>query len=231
MTPHAIVSYDDTPNDHDALMLGRTLRDAGARLTLAYVRHAVASLPGRRGALPPRGARAAGARRRLAPGARHPAPRRRERLDGRGPGAGSPQPEQADMIVFGSEYRTRRGHVSIGRSAQTPARGRPQRALALAPADYAVAGEPRDPRRRRPARHRRRGRDRDRLLHRRPARRHGRRPRPRRRPARRRLAPRGPRRPRDAQPRTRPTRSRRRPRPVLIVARGVPVHFETLVTA
>ncbi len=45
MTPHAIVSYDDTPNDHDALMLGRTLRDAGARLTLAYVRHAVHRCP------------------------------------------------------------------------------------------------------------------------------------------------------------------------------------------
>ena len=31
MTPHAIVSYDDTQNDRDALMLGRILRDAGAR--------------------------------------------------------------------------------------------------------------------------------------------------------------------------------------------------------
>ncbi len=40
MAPHAIVSYDDTPNDHDALMLGRVLREAGAKLTLAYVRHA-----------------------------------------------------------------------------------------------------------------------------------------------------------------------------------------------
>ena len=39
MAPHAIISYDDTPNDHDALMLGRVLRDAGAKLSLAYVRH------------------------------------------------------------------------------------------------------------------------------------------------------------------------------------------------
>jgi hypothetical protein len=35
MAPHAIISYDDTQNDHDALMLGRILGDAGARLTLA----------------------------------------------------------------------------------------------------------------------------------------------------------------------------------------------------
>src|SRR5947209_4467089 len=45
MAPHAIVSYDDTQNDHDALMLGRTLREAGARLTLAYVRHATHRRP------------------------------------------------------------------------------------------------------------------------------------------------------------------------------------------
>ena len=39
MSPRAIISYDDTPGDHDALMLGRVLADAGAELTLAYVRH------------------------------------------------------------------------------------------------------------------------------------------------------------------------------------------------
>src|SRR5690348_10520432 len=39
MAPRAIISYDDTPGDHDALMLGRVLADAGASLTLAYVRH------------------------------------------------------------------------------------------------------------------------------------------------------------------------------------------------
>src|SRR5215470_9600028 len=43
MAPTAIISYDDTPNDHDALMLGRVLADAGAELTLAYVRHTMQS--------------------------------------------------------------------------------------------------------------------------------------------------------------------------------------------
>ena len=45
MSLRAIVSYDDTQNDHDALMLGLVLRDAGAKLTLAYVRHATQSQP------------------------------------------------------------------------------------------------------------------------------------------------------------------------------------------
>src|SRR5436305_11726512 len=39
MSLHVIVSYDDTDNDHDALMLGRVLAQSGAHLTLAYVRH------------------------------------------------------------------------------------------------------------------------------------------------------------------------------------------------
>jgi nucleotide-binding universal stress UspA family protein len=43
--------------------------------------------------------------------------------------------EQADIIVFGSDYRTPRGHVSIGRSAQTLLERGPA-ALAIAPAEY-----------------------------------------------------------------------------------------------
>ena len=43
MPPRAIISYDDTAGDHDALMLGRTLAHAGASLTLAYVRHSTQS--------------------------------------------------------------------------------------------------------------------------------------------------------------------------------------------
>ena len=43
MAPHAIISYDDTLNDHDALMLGRVLAAIGTELTLAYVRHTTQS--------------------------------------------------------------------------------------------------------------------------------------------------------------------------------------------
>src|SRR6202161_4821902 len=45
MATHAIISYDDTQDDHDALMMGSVLAEAGADLTLAYVRHAVQSRP------------------------------------------------------------------------------------------------------------------------------------------------------------------------------------------
>jgi len=140
MAPHAIVSYDDTQNDHDALMLGRILRDAGARLTLAYVRHAT--------------------HRRLDHEqlSQHEADQLLERgarwLDdtyverrvvvsgstGEGLGWLAGQ-EDADVIVFGSDYRTPRGRVAIGRSAQTLLEGGPA-ALALAPSGYSEVVEP-----------------------------------------------------------------------------------------
>src|SRR2546423_14767435 len=47
MATTAIVSYDDTLNDHDALMLGRVLAEAGASLTLTYVRHTTQIQPDR----------------------------------------------------------------------------------------------------------------------------------------------------------------------------------------
>src|ERR1700716_4362324 len=39
MSALIIVSYDGTPNDDDALALGRILARAGGKLSLAYVRH------------------------------------------------------------------------------------------------------------------------------------------------------------------------------------------------
>jgi nucleotide-binding universal stress UspA family protein len=140
MAPHAIVSYDDTQNDHDALALGRTLRDAGATLTLAYVRHATDRRPDleelsqhEAEALLVRGALSLddqSIKRRVVLSA----------STGEGLGWLAAQ-EQADIIVFGSDYRTPTGHVAIGRSAQTLLEGGPA-ALALAPAGYAIAGRP-----------------------------------------------------------------------------------------
>src|SRR5436305_5105301 len=40
MSTNIIVSYDGTPNDEDALALGKMLASSGASLALAYVRHA-----------------------------------------------------------------------------------------------------------------------------------------------------------------------------------------------
>jgi nucleotide-binding universal stress UspA family protein len=140
MAPHAIVSYDDTQNDHDALMLGRILRDAGAELTLAYVRHATQrrleheQLSQQEAEqLLDRGARwlddtYVGRRIVVSPST------------GEGLGWLAGQ-EHADLIVFGSDYRTPRGRVAIGRSAQTLLEGGPA-ALALAPSGYAGGPEP-----------------------------------------------------------------------------------------
>jgi nucleotide-binding universal stress UspA family protein len=138
MTPHAIVSYDDTQNDRDALVLGWILREAGARLTLAYVRHAVHRCPDdeelshhEAHALLERGADWLG---------EPDLPRRvvlnASTSEGLAWLAGA---EGADMIVFGSDYRTPRGRVSAGRSAQALLEAGLS-ALALAPAEYAAAG-------------------------------------------------------------------------------------------
>ncbi|MGZ4165498.1 MAG: hypothetical protein ACXVUX_09810 [Solirubrobacteraceae bacterium] len=137
MAPHAIVSYDDTQNDHDALALGRTLRDAGAKLTLAYVRHAAHRRPDEEElsqheaeALLVRGALSLddqSIERRIVMSA----------STGEGLGWLAAQ-EHADIIVFGSDYRTPSGHIAIGRSAQTLLENGPA-ALALGPAGYAGA--------------------------------------------------------------------------------------------
>ncbi|MGH2915552.1 MAG: hypothetical protein ACRDMX_11245 [Solirubrobacteraceae bacterium] len=135
MSLRAIVSYDDSQNDLDALMLGHMLREAGAALTLAYVRHATS----RRHADERLSQRAA--ERLLARGASRLGDQSIERRvvvsastgDGLGWLAAR---ETADLIVFGSDYRTGRGHVAPGRSAQTLLEGGPT-ALALAPAGYA----------------------------------------------------------------------------------------------
>ena len=139
MAPHAIVSYDDTQNDLDALMLGRTLRDAGAKLTLAYVRHAT-HRDVHNEQLSQHEAEAL-----LERGAHWLDDQYTERRVVVSPSTGEglgwlAAQEQADIIVFGSDYRTPRGHVAIGRSAQTLLEGGPA-ALALAPADYAATGD------------------------------------------------------------------------------------------
>jgi nucleotide-binding universal stress UspA family protein len=134
MSPHVIVSYDDTANDHDALMLGRILHEVGAKLTLAYVRHATESRRDREElqeheaeAVLERGARwlqDGYVERRVVVSA--------STADGLGWLAAQ---EGADLIVFGSEYRTGAGHVSLCRSAQTLLERGPA-ALAIAPAGY-----------------------------------------------------------------------------------------------
>lgn len=134
MATKAIVSYDDTPNDHDALMLGRVLAGAGTDLTLAYVRHTTQS------------------ERRREELEEHEAQALLERgqrgLDGidaerRVIVSGSTaeglkwlaDEEEADIVVFGSDYRTQPGHIAPQRSAEQLLEGGPA-AVAIAPAGY-----------------------------------------------------------------------------------------------
>jgi nucleotide-binding universal stress UspA family protein len=129
------VSYDGSENDRDALALGRLLGTAGATIELAYVRHALEAETGRErfaeseaAALLKAGATALGQpdipthvvmSASTSDGLRELAVR-----------------ERADMIVFGSEYRTAIGHLDPQASARRLMDGGPV-ALALAPAAYA----------------------------------------------------------------------------------------------
>ncbi|TMM14536.1 MAG: universal stress protein [Actinobacteria bacterium] len=131
MGPKVIVSYDDTANDRDALALGRVFASAGATVSLAYVRHTKESehaqerLEEREAqALLERGAQALGGNVQ------------RHVVLSASTGEGLWQlaeRERADIVVFGSEYRTPVGRVSPGTSATRLLEGAPA-AVALAPA-------------------------------------------------------------------------------------------------
>jgi nucleotide-binding universal stress UspA family protein len=114
---NAIISYDGTPNDDDALALGRRLAAAGIGLSLAYVRHSHEFDPGREQL------------------AQHDAEQRLERGASQlgdpsvarhvvvGASTGDRLGELAgelgaSLILFGSDYRTPPGHVEPGTSAQ-----------------------------------------------------------------------------------------------------------------
>jgi len=117
MSPVAIISYDGTPNDDDALALGRMLAPAGFTLALAYVRHSREFDPRREEV------------------AQHDAEQRLEHGSAQlgdpdvaqhvviGASTGATlqelaEREAAPLVVFGSDYRTAPGHVEPGTSAQ-----------------------------------------------------------------------------------------------------------------
>lgn len=112
-----IVSYDGTPNDDDALALGKLLASTGASMSLAYIRHAREFDPGREEIAQH------DAERRLEQGAAwlgDPSIPRHVVFSG-STGEGLEQlaeAEQASVIVFGSDYRTPPGHAEPGTSAQ-----------------------------------------------------------------------------------------------------------------
>lgn len=132
MTPTMIISYDDTANDRDALALGGLFAAAGADVQLAYVRHAPEPNRDREVAatrhaheLLRRGAEALGV----------PDAERHVVMHG-STGRGLrelAEREEAEIVVFGSDYRTAPGTVRPGTSAQRLLSGG-QSAVAIAPA-------------------------------------------------------------------------------------------------
>ena len=140
MDPKAIISYDDTNNDRDALMLGRVLAEAGAELTLAYVRHVTQARRDRELVeehdaedLLNRGAQLLGdldLQRRIVVSA--------STAEGL---KWLAEQEHADILVFGSEYRTAAGHIAPQHSTQALLEGG-STAVAIAPAGYSTVHVP-----------------------------------------------------------------------------------------
>jgi len=129
MAAKIIISYDDTDNDRDALALGKLLADAGGEVALAYVRHTPQA---------DRDLEEEAARDLLRRGAetigKPDAPLHVVASASTGEGLWAlAEREGADVIVFGSEYRTAPGTVRPGTSAQRLLEGGPC-AVAVAPA-------------------------------------------------------------------------------------------------
>jgi nucleotide-binding universal stress UspA family protein len=132
MGPRIIVSYDDSDNDRDALALGRLLAFSGAELSLAYIRHAQLEEEAREALaeqqaeeLLERGAASIGA-----PDMQRHVVVNASTSEGLQELA---EREQADIIVFGSDYRTADGLVKPGIAAHKLLLGGPA-AIAVAPA-------------------------------------------------------------------------------------------------
>jgi nucleotide-binding universal stress UspA family protein len=140
MSTDIIVSYDGTPNDDDALALGKMLSRSGGTLALAYVRHAHEFDPERE-ALAQHDAQ-----RRLQLGADWLGDPEVARHVVVNPSTGEglarlAEAEGASVVVFGSDYRTPPGRVEPGASAQQLLEGGPV-AIAVAPAGLRTNGEP-----------------------------------------------------------------------------------------
>jgi nucleotide-binding universal stress UspA family protein len=124
MQTHVIISYDGTDNDHDALAFGRVFGDAGARVSLAYVRHSPEADAAAEQAAQ---AHAEDLLERGAQWLGHPEVDRHVIVSGStGEGLWAlAEREGADLVVFGSDWHTAPGHVQPGQSAMRMMEGGP----------------------------------------------------------------------------------------------------------
>jgi nucleotide-binding universal stress UspA family protein len=135
MSANIIISYDGTNNEDDAVALGRLFANAGADVSLAYVRHAPEPETSREilaqheaETLLERGAELLGD---------HDV-QRHVITDRSTPDGLRVLAEQigADVIVFCSDSHTAKGHIAVGNSAQRLLNGGAT-AVAIAPAGFA----------------------------------------------------------------------------------------------
>lgn len=117
MSANVIISYDGTPNNDDALALGKMLAPAGFELALAYVRHSHEFDPSREQVAQH------DAEQRLERGAEFLGLPDIERHVVVGASTGDTlaqlaSSQGASVIVFGSDYRTAPERVEPGSSAQ-----------------------------------------------------------------------------------------------------------------
>ncbi len=138
MSANIIISYDGTNNEDDAVALGRLFANAGADVSLAYVRHAPEAETSREilaqheaETLLGRGAELLG----------NSDAQRYVITDRSTPEGLSTLAKQidADVIVFCSDSHTAKGHIAVGNSAQRLLNGG-STAVAIAPAGYAQSG-------------------------------------------------------------------------------------------
>jgi nucleotide-binding universal stress UspA family protein len=130
---HVIVSYDGTRNDRDALALGSLFAAAGAEVSLAYVRHAAEKERERELAVHAEAERLLAAGAATIPGASvgqhivlHPSTA--EGL------AALAEQVGADVIVFGSSYRTPHFHIEVPQTASLLLERPVSFSIAIAPA-------------------------------------------------------------------------------------------------
>lgn len=140
MSVNIIVSYDGTHNEDDALALGRLFAQAGAEVSLAYVRHTEEEEPEREllaqheaEALLVRGAELLGE-----PDVAGHVVTDRSTPEGL---ASLAERIGAEMIVFCSDSHTAKGHIGVGNSARRLLEGG-STAIAIAPAGFARARRP-----------------------------------------------------------------------------------------
>jgi nucleotide-binding universal stress UspA family protein len=129
MSLTTIVSYDGTPNDDDALTLAGVLGEVGAKLILAYVRHDAADDGDQ-----------ARIQEMLAHGAATlPDANVETRIVVNGSTSEGlkelARNERAELIVFGSDYRTPAGRIAPQQSTQKLLQGGTA-AISIAPAGY-----------------------------------------------------------------------------------------------